>query len=310
MDYETVLVTGGAGFVGSALAEHLLQTGRNVIVIDNLHTGSIENCPSGARFIRGDISKKKTYQKVKANEIDAVFHLAAQSSGEASFDDPEYDFESHVKGTFELLRWCSSNGITRFIYASSMSVYGDPEYLPVEETHPVDPKTYYAAGKLGAESYVKLFENHGMNTTIFRMFSIYGPGQNMENMKQGMVSIYLRFLLEEDQILVKGPLDRFRDFIYIDDVVDAWITALKDSAAHGETFNLARGKKVEVKELLETMLHCAGEEEFPIEVTDGTPGDQFGIYGDVSKIQERLGWTPEVSLEEGLNAMIEAESRD
>jgi UDP-glucose 4-epimerase len=188
-----------------------------------------------------------------------------------------------------------------------MSVYGGPEYLPVDETHPVDPKTYYAAGKLGAEAYVKLFDNLGLDTTIFRLFSVYGPGQNMRNMKQGMVSIYLSFVLRGEELLIKGPTERFRDFVYVDDVVDAWIKATNAPETHGETYNICRNKRIEVSELVDTMLDVYGAEDYPIEITDGTPGDQFGIYGNASKLRDDLGWSPTVSLESGLKRMIENE---
>ena len=307
MGTDTVLVTGGAGFIGSTMATRLLANS-DVIIVDNMFSGRQDNVPDDATVVEGDLSEDQTYEKLDGYDIDVVFHLAGQSSGEKSFDDPEYDFESHVVSTFKLLRWCHANDIERFLYASSMSVYGDPDDLPVDEDHPADPKTYYAAGKLGAEAYVNLFDNLGMNTTIFRLFSVYGPGQNMRNMKQGMVSIYLSFVLNGEELLIKGPMERFRDFVYIDDVADAWLSARSEPATYGETYNLARGVRVEVSELVNTMLDCYGEPDYPVTVADGTPGDQFGIYGDATKLNRDLGWSPSVSLEEGLMRMIESES--
>jgi UDP-glucose 4-epimerase len=247
-------------------------------------------------------------ETLDSSEIDVVFHLAGQSSGEKSFDDPEYDLNSHVVGTFNILRWCHSNGIDRVLYASSMSIYGDPEYLPVDEDHPFDPKTYYAAGKISAEVYVELFDNLGMNTTIFRLFSVYGPGQNLENMKQGMVSIYLSFVLNGDELLVKGSMDRFRDFVYIDDVIDAWVEAAENSVTYGNTYNVCRNERVEVNELIHTILDCYGDPAYPVETAGGTPGDQFGIYGDASKLQNDIGWSPNISLAEGISKMVDAEA--
>lgn len=308
MGSETVLVTGGAGFIGSAIARQLVDIGDDVIIVDNLTTGQRDNVPDGTTFIEGDISNKNIVNKLDEYEIETVFHLAAQSSGEKSFDDPRYDFRSHVVGTFNLLRWCQSSTVERFVYASSMSVYGDPAYLPVDEQHPVDPKTFYAAGKLAAEAYVQLFDNMGLNTTIFRLFSVYGPNQNMNNMKQGMVSIYLSFLLRDEVLLIKGSTDRFRDFVYIDDVVDAWIEAKDAPATHGEIYNIAREKKITVENLIECMLNCFGDPNYPVEVTDGTPGDQFGIYGDSSKLRQDINWTPDISIEQGLTEMIESEN--
>ena len=308
MGSETVLVTGGAGFIGSAIAKQLVDIGDDVIIVDNLTTGQRDNVPDGTTFIEGDISNKNITNKLHEYEIETVFHLAAQSSGEKSFDDPRYDFRSHVVGTFNLLRWCQSSTVERFVYASSMSVYGDPTYLPVDEQHPVDHKTFYAAGKLAAEAYVQLFDNMGLNTTIFRLFSVYGPNQNMNNMKQGMVSIYISFLLRDEVLLIKGSTDRFRDFVYIDDVVDAWIEAKDAPTTHGEIYNISREKKITVEHLVECMLKYFGEPNYPVEVADGTPGDQFGIYGDSSKLRQDINWTPNISIEQGLTEMIESET--
>jgi UDP-glucose 4-epimerase len=188
-----------------------------------------------------------------------------------------------------------------------MSVYGQTEYLPVDETHPTDPKTYYAAGKIASEAYVSLFNNLGMDTTILRLFSVYGPGQNLENMKQGMVSIYLTFLLEEDRILVKGSLDRFRDFVFVEDVVDAFIAVADEPTAYGQVYNVATGNRTEVRDLLDTMIRCSDHDYFPIKVTSGTPGDQHGIFGDASKISNDVGWSSSTSLKKGLTEMIRAE---
>jgi UDP-glucose 4-epimerase len=303
---DRVLVTGGGGFIGSSIAARLTES-YDVVVVDNFSTGNKANVPTETTLVEGDLSNTDTYDDLDEYDIDAVLHLAGQSSGEASFDDPEYDFESHAVSTFKLLRWCESTGVSRFVYASSMSVYGDPKYQPVDESHPVDPKTYYAAGKLSAESYVKLFDNLGLDTTIFRLFSVYGPGQNLENMKQGMVSIYLSFVLNSETLTVKGPLERFRDFVYIDDVVKVWTDTIEDSATYGETYNVARCEKVTIRELIERMLEQYGDEDYPIEVADGTPGDQFGIYGDASKLRNDTGWTPSVTIDEGLGQMVSTE---
>lgn len=308
MEESTVLVTGGAGFIGSWMAKRLLNASASVVVVDNLFTGKRNNVPKGATFVEGSLADEETFEQLDEYDIDTVFHLAGQSSGEKSFDDPKLDFRSHAVSTFNLLQWCHTSNIDRVLYASSMSVYGDPEYLPVDESHSVSPKTYYAAGKLSAEAYVKLFGNMGHNTTIFRLFSVYGPGQNMENMKQGMVSIYLSFVLDEETLVIKGPTERFRDFVYIDDVVDAWMTAKDAPETYGETYNICRGRCVEVDELVDTILEICGEDEYPVEVTDGTPGDQFGIYGDASKFKSDVDWEASVSLRSGLERMIEKAS--
>lgn len=303
------IVTGGAGFIGSHIASRVVAEGHRVTVLDNLSTGYESNIPTGADFIRMDVGDEKSYERLKNLSCDGVFHLAAQSSGEASFSDPRGDFNSHALGTFNLLEWCRNRGGKRFLYASSMSVYGDPQVLPVSEDHRYHPKTYYAAGKISAEAYVKLHQTLGLNTTVFRMFSVYGPGQNLANKAQGMVSIYLSYMLEGTPVVVKGVKERFRDLIYIDDVVEAWVMSLHQPKTYGQTYNLASGRKTNVEELLNKMRKAFGSEDYPIEFQTSTPGDQFGVVADVSRIQWDLCWSAKVDLETGLGKMIDGERK-
>ena len=225
------MVTGGAGFIGSHVASQLVAEGYKVSIVDNLATGFEKNIPPEADFIKCDLGEKEEFKKISKLNCDALFHFAGQSSGEASFKDPYADLKSHLLSTCWLLEWCKQKNVKRFIYASSMSVYGDPVCLPVDENHPIFPKSFYAAGKISAETYIKLYQTMNINTTIFRLFSVYGPGQNMANKAQGMASIFLSYMLEEAPIIVKGSKKRFRDFIYIDDVVNAWLKAINNPAS-------------------------------------------------------------------------------
>jgi UDP-glucose 4-epimerase len=306
----THLITGGAGFVGSSLARGLSNGDGEVLIVDDLSTGSRLNLPDEAIFIEANLCDDFLYDRLSDYDVDFVHHLAAQSSGEKSFDDPVTDFRSNVEGTFKLLNWSLTQNVTQFLFASSMSVYGSPMYLPVDEDHRVSPKSYYAAGKLAAESYVRLHANLGLNTTIFRLFSVYGPGQNMRNMKQGMVSIYLAFILNDDKLIVKGSTDRFRDFVFIDDVVDAWIMTTGEPNSFDETYNVACSEKIEISELIDTILSTNGTPEYPIQVQEGTPGDQFGIYGDASKLEYDTGWKPAHTIQSGIKRMIAAEKQN
>jgi len=301
---KTYLVTGGAGFIGSAIADRLKAEGHNVYIIDDLSTGKLNNVPQGCEFIQMELGKDNI-SKIKSVDCDAVFHLAGQSSGEASFLDPDKDFRSHVTSTFQLLQWCRDKGVRRFMYASSMSVYGDPVELPVKETARVNPKSFYGAGKASAENYIRLFDKLGVDSTIMRFFNIYGPGQNLENMRQGMASIYLAYMIKGAPVQVKGSKDRFRDFLYIDDLVDAWMAAYENPKTIGKTYNLCSGKKTTVESLLAGLMQAFAKPGYPVEYLDGTPGDQFGIYGDNALIQHDLKWQPRVSLKEGLTQMVE-----
>lgn len=306
---QTVLVTGGAGFIGSTLARALIAQGYSVVVADSLATGMRSNVPEQAAFIQMDLSNSSDYEKLASVQFDAVCHLAAQSSGEASFLDPQNDFNSHALSTFLLLEECKRRGVQRFLYASSMAQYGDPQYQPVDEAHPANPKTYYAAGKLASEAYVKLYQSFGLDTTVFRLFSVYGPNQDLGNTLQGMVSIFLAYVLAGEPVHVKGAKERFRDFVYVGDVVNAWLAALDNPTSYGKTYNIASGCKTTVEELIAAILEATGKPNHPVRYEGTTPGDQFGVYGDSSRLQTELGWKPERSIKEGLAAMVEFYTR-
>jgi UDP-glucose 4-epimerase len=301
-----IIVTGGAGFIGSHIARRLTDTGYEVIVIDNLFTGTADNLPRGVEFIHGDISQKKSVSSLSGEGIYAVLHLAAQSSGEVSNEKPGLDLKVNTLSTLQLLQWCKKNSIPRFVYASSMAVYGDIRKNPVRETQICDPLSFYGISKLSSEHYIQHFAREGLATTCFRMFSVYGPGQNMTNMKQGMVSIFLAYLLQGKEIWVKGSRDRFRDFIYIDDVVTAWCSCLENEKSYGKIYNLATGKKTCVGELVHKEIEFYGldPETYPVRFEGATPADQFGLFADISLIKQDLGWRPEVSLDDGLKKMI------
>jgi UDP-glucose 4-epimerase len=303
---KEILITGGAGFIGSHLAKRLLSDGHSVTIIDNLATGSKKNVLPEATFIKADLCNKNVLKKIPSKEYDAVLHLAAQSSGEVSNEQPEHDLKVNTLSTLQLLKWCKDSGIPRFMYASSMAVYGDTAHSPVAENDPCQPLSFYGISKFSSEQYVQHFSNEGLDTTCFRMFSVYGPGQNITNMKQGMVSIFLAYLLKGEPIWVKGSGDRFRDFIFVDDVVNAWCSSLDSPRTFGKIYNLATGKKTLVRELVEKEIRAFGSEPaaYPVKYEGHTPADQFGLYADISRLREDLAWEPAVSLDAGLKQMF------
>lgn len=307
--YNNFLVTGGAGFIGSHIAKRLVSLGYKVTVIDNLSNGSEENIPSEAEFIKVDLSEEKSLSSLKNISCDGIFHLAAQSSGALSFENPLLDLKSHVMATYFLLDWCKNNGVRRFLFSSSTTTYGDPLYLPIDERHPQQPKTYYAAGKMACEAYIRFFQTIGIETTILRLPNVYGPCQNLANKDQGMVSIYLSYILENSPIVVKGSLDRFRDFIYVDDVVDAFLTALDNRTSFGKIYNVATGKKTTVREIINGLVKVCGYMDYPIEIKEGTPGDQFGVVSNVDLIKRELGWSAKTEIDDGLLETVRYEKR-
>lgn len=296
------LVTGAAGFIGSAIAKKLVTAGHEVYTIDNLRTGHEFNIPKGVHFIKGNVQDQESIAQLSEIKMDAIFHIAGQSSGEISFEDPVYDLQTNTQSTLLLLDYARKTGCTQFIYASTMSVYGDQDILPVKEAYHPNPKSFYAVGKLASENYLKIFSEYGINCTAIRLFNVYGPGQNMDNLKQGMISIFLAQALNESKILVKGSVDRFRDFVYIDDVVDAFIKAL-DCKIGYEVVNVASGVKTTVAQVLNSIEHQF-DNTLEIEIKGGTKGDQFGIYADNTKAKEVLHCEPQVDFKKGFELMF------
>lgn len=307
MKNKCFLVTGAAGFVGSAVARKLVNMGSKVVTIDNLSTGKEENIPENVEFIKGSVGDIKTIDKLDNRYFDGIFHIAGQSSGEVSFENPTYDLESNTKSTLLLLQYAYKNQIKNIIFASTMSVYGEQEYLPVSEITPLNPKSFYSCSKIASENYMKIYSEMGINCSVLRLFNVYGPGQNLDNFKQGMLSIFLAQSLYNDKIIVKGSLERFRDFIYIDDVVDAFVTAYSSDKKF-EVYNVCSGFPIKVKELIEEIERVL-ERKIPVIVESGTPGDQFGIYGTAWKAKKNLSWEPKTKFEDGLQKMIEWASK-
>ncbi len=306
MSMRSILITGGAGFIGSHIAKRCIEKGIKVTIVDNLSTGNIDNIPKQAEFIKFNISNPDHYKKI-SNKFDAVFHLAAQSSGEISRSDPILDFQTNVLGTILLLNWCFDNSIKRFMYSSSMAAYGNPKSLPVKEEDPTSPISFYGISKLTSEFYIKKFEQLGLDTTIFRLFSVYGPGQNLINSKQGIVSIFLKYILDGKEIHVKGAGDRSRDFTYIDDVVYVWMMSLNNPISFDKTYNICTKKQTLISELVEAELTAMGKDKksYPVRYEGETPDDQFGIFGDNSKICQDFGDIQFTSLNIGLEKMVQ-----
>lgn len=306
---KNYLVTGGAGFIGSNIAKRLTLDGHRVFILDDLSTGFERNLPAEAVFTKCDISSTHATETAQLPEkLDAVYHIAAQPSGEASFDDPARDSEINFRSTLNMLQMAREKGCRRFMFASSMSVYGEvPEdKCIVREDGQVTPASYYGCHKLASEQIIRIFSRQAdINATSYRLFNVYGYNQNMHNMKQGMVSIYMSYLLNDQPVHVKGALDRFRDFIFVDDVVEMFLCSETDERTFGEVFNLGTGHKTTVRDLLEVMLAAYGKEDFDKWVyTEGsTPGDIKGCIADMTKLNSITGWKAGTDLAMGMRRM-------
>jgi len=301
---KNLLVTGAAGFIGAALAKRLLEEGHHVMTVDNLSTGFIENIPNGCEYIIGDLHDEAIIRQLSGRCFDVIYHIAGQSGGITSFDDPLYDMNANITSTLLLLDYARASGCNRFIYASSMSVYGDGNICPVAEDAILMPKSFYAVGKLASEHYMRLFSTLGIKATALRLNNIYGPGQNMANTKQGMASIYMEQALRDKHIHSLGSKERFRDFVYIDDAVTSFIVAGEGQEEDAyNIYNVATGIKTTVESLVEKIRNALPF-DVSVEYRGETPGDQFGIYCDYSRIAHALGWEPKIDLTTGINKMI------
>jgi len=296
---KTYLITGGAGFLGAALTKKLIKNKNKVVVIDNLSNGYKSNIDKKAIFYKGDCHNIRFINKLSKYKFDAIFHLAGQSSAEMSFENPLYDMQSNSLSTLILLNFAKKINCQKFIYASSMSVYGSVKSNPVNEYTNLNPISFYGANKIASENYLKIFSNFFIKTIALRFFNIYGPGQNLKNLKQGMVSIYFAQALKNKQIIVKGSGRRFRDFIHIDDAVNACIKTLSYNAKGYSCFNIGSGKKNTINKLLKIIIKNFNKKILII-FKGKTPGDQHGIFSNSSKASRKLNWKAKINLEQGI----------
>lgn len=295
------LITGVAGFIGKNLAKSLIKAGHSVWGLDNFHNSNQACLVSGVTFIETDVADGSWRKKISNVDFDVIFHLAAQSSGELSFSQPEYDLDTNIKGTMQVCLFAKQKKIKKIVFASSMSVYGETQGA-VKECDVAVPLSLYAVGKKCSEDYLRIFSSHeGFEVINLRLFNVYGNGQNMSNLSQGMVSIFLAQLLSEQQfILVKGGLERFRDFIHVYDVVRvlSYFGHREVKRGQFETFNVGTGVKTKVCELI-TQLQESFQIFKKLEVVDGTKGDQEGIIANTEKLSNEIQFA-KMGLQDGL----------
>jgi len=300
---EKILVTGSAGFIGSAIAKKLIEKHYDVYGIDNLSTGKKSNLPRKIKFIKGNCEDNKILNKIKSIKFQTIIHFAGQSSGEMSFYDPIRDLNSNFYSTAKLLSYAEKIKCKHFIYASSMSVYGDVSDKPVSEDNICIPKSFYGASKLASENYIKIFKKKKVNSTILRLFNVYGPGQNLENSKQGMLSIYLDQIFRNKKLIVRGSKNRSRDFIYIEDVVNIVLKVMGNKRCFNKTFNVGSGKKYKIYEIINKMKKIS-DINFSVTYAKSTPLDQFHIYPNINKLKNLLKIKIKNSVDEGLYKFV------
>jgi len=308
---QRILVTGGAGFIGSHLVDGLLAAGHSVVVIDNESTGSRGNVDAGADFVRGDVRVDDDLRQAFDPVPDAVFHIAGQASIRLAYADPGEDLGVNVGGTIKVLEHCLNLGVPRLVFASSMTVYGNPVRVPTPETEPPAPVSFYGITKYAAERYVHLTGartdlEHGLAVTCLRMFNVYGPRQSLSNPYQGVLAIFLGNLLRGEPITIHGDGEQSRDFVYVGDVVRAWMSVLEDSQSVGKVLNLGSGTPTSVNALCDSILDQFGHTRTTHPVISAGPqqGDVRSSAADITAIRETLDWTPRVYFAEGLQETV------
>ena len=292
---KLIVVTGGAGFIGSHIAEELSED-NDVIVIDNLYAGKIENVPPNVRFIQADIRDYKSIAEL-ISQADYVFHEAALVSVVESVERPLLTEEINVLGTLNILK-ALSDGQGKLIFASSAAVYGDNQNLPLKESEKPKPLSPYGITKVSAEYYCKVFyELYGVPTVSLRYFNVFGERQGY-NQYAGVISIFINRALKGEPLIIYGDGRQTRDFIYVKDVVKANILAAESSRANGKVFNVARGERTTIVELALKIIDATNS---PSSIIFDKPrlGDIKHSQADISEIK-KLGFKSEYSLEEGL----------
>lgn len=302
--YQKVLVTGGAGFIGSHLCERLLTAKIKPLVIDNLSVGKLENIPSGCEFIKGDIQDFSLIKKL-VKRVEAVFHLAANVTIRGSVDKFYEDAQTNIMGTLNLLRACQQNGsrVGKFIYASSMGVYADSkEAKPIKEDHPTQPISPYGVAKLASERYVLLAcKQMGIKSVILRYFNTYGPRQTFTPYV-GVITIFINKLLVNQPLSVFGDGEHRRDYVYVKDIAEATYQVFCHNI-DGEIFNVGTGRATSVNQIAKLLLGKIS----PIGKTEYLPphpGELRNSIADSRKLEKFTGFKPKSRLEEKIDEVI------
>lgn len=312
MGQRHILVTGGAGFIGSHMVDRLLADGFAVTVLDNESTGTRANTNPAATFIPGDVRNEADLSPIFERGVDAVFHIAGQASIRLSFMKPEEDLHVNVLGTINILKQCIAHRVPRLLFASSMTIYGNPTLVPTPESAPLNPVSYYGITKLAAERYVHTSAERAdlgfpFHVTSLRMFNVYGIRQSLSNAYQGVFAIFLGNILRGEPINIHSDGEQSRDFIHISDVVDAWLSALDNPATHGQVLNIGSGVPRSVNQLCDIVLDAFGHtrDSYPIRYHPAQPGDLRVSSADNRLAKRLLNWSPRTSFEEGMQTTIQ-----
>jgi UDP-glucose 4-epimerase len=294
-----VLVTGGAGFIGSHIVDAMLERGSEVHVLDDLSSGSLDNLTLSARFHQGDIRDESMPQTLRSIEPDIIIHCAAQISVRASMEDPRLDTEINVLGLINMLQTYEGGPAPYFVFLSTGgAMYGEQEIFPAPETHPVRPESVYGLAKRVSEQYLDLWKRQfSLSSCCLRLANVYGPRQNPHG-EAGVVAIFAERLLKADVPTINGTGEQTRDFVYVKDVANA-VLAVCDRKAEG-IFNVGTGRETSVNEVYRLLARSL-ESDIQPQYGPGKAGEQLRSCIDATLAKRTFGWVPGISLEEGLS---------
>lgn len=299
-----ILVTGGAGFIGSHIVEAYLAAGHEVAVVDNLATGRRSNVPKGARLHEVDLHARELERVFDEFKPEVVNHHAAQASVKVGNADPVHDLEVNGGGTARILQLAAATGARKVIYASSGgTVYGEPESLPVSEDHAIAPRSNYGTSKFVGELYVQMVaRTAGLDFTIFRYGNAFGPRQDPHG-EAGVIAIFTGLMMAGRQCTIDGDGDQKKDYLYVGDIADANVRALE--AGSGLVANIGTGHGTTVNEIFRVLSEATGNTVEP-RFGPPRPGDVRNFWLDCSRARRELGWEPRVSFEEGVRLTVES----
>ena len=296
-DCKSVLITGGAGFIGSHAGDLFIKNGYSVIVVDNLSSGCDCNLNENVKFYNLDINSPDIEKVFKENKIDYVFHFAAQASVSFSTKNPTEDATENILGSINILKFAKQYGVKKFIVASTAAVYGVPEYLPVDEIHKTTCLSFYGVSKLTMEKYVELF---GMDYIIFRFANVYGPRQSAHG-EAGVVAIFADKMKNNEEISINGDGEQTRDFVYVSDIAEACLAAIQ-SEVKNEIINVSTNTAISINKLFVLMAEKYSYKKPPI-YTQERFGDIKHSILDNKKCAKLFGLAPKTSVETGLETL-------
>lgn len=300
-----IMVTGGAGFIGSHVADHLLEDGHEVAVLDNLSSGKRQNIPPGASFYELDVrSAEAVSEAFEDFRPEAITHQAAQMDVRRSVTEPDFDAEVNVLGTLRLLENCVKHGVQKFVLASTGgAVYGDQLHFPADEDHPQYPISPYGVSKLAAERYLHFYSvQYGLGYTALRYANVYGPRQDPHG-EAGVVAIFCKNLAADTPSRINGSGDQTRDYVYVGDVARANVLALGSDAPSGP-YNIGTASETSVNRLYELLRRTSGKSGLDAQHDPAKPGEQMRSSVDPSRAEKVLGWQARMELEPGLEKTL------